>query len=67
MMGMVPRNISHSVAAQAVGSLSRLRGRVGEGVSLLESLCLPPPYPSPASGGGDAVAQSRFQFAKVAN
>ncbi len=34
-----------------------LGGRGGEGASLLKSLCVPPPCPSPASGGGDAGAE----------
>ena len=44
-------------AARSVCPLPRLRGRVGEG-GYLETLypCVPPPCPSPASGGGDDVA-----------
>src|SRR5262249_12968518 len=44
--------------ADSVRSLPRLRGgRVGEGVSVHAlSFCMPPPCPSPASGGGDAGA-----------
>ena len=38
----------------SVSSLPRLRGRVGVGELRQESLCMPPPCPSPASGGGDA-------------
>src|SRR5215471_10628474 len=38
--------------ADSVRSLPRLRGRVGEGVSAHAlSFCIPPPCPSPASGG----------------
>src|SRR5262249_53834972 len=55
------------VAAARAGSagrpLSRLGGgRGGEGASLHAlSLCMPPPCPSPASGGGDDVARIRQQ------
>src|SRR6185312_4394942 len=35
--------------------LPRLRGRVGEGAhTYAGACCVPPPCPSPASGGGDA-------------
>src|SRR5262249_60513481 len=46
-------------AANSMCPLPRLRGRVGDGVSLRRSIglhelcCIPPPYPSPASGGGN--------------
>jgi hypothetical protein len=46
----------HELAKNSVCSLPRLLGRGGEGEGLLEPLCMPPPCPSPASGGGDAVA-----------
>src|SRR6516164_823953 len=51
-----------SLSTDSVCSLPRLRGRVGEGVSLHESCCVPPPCPSPAGGGGDAVAQALASF-----
>src|SRR5438067_507586 len=45
------------VAATAVGSLPLLRGRVGEGADFSGAACsVPPPCPSPASGGGNGVA-----------
>ena len=44
------------LTARSVRSLPRLRGRVGEGEGRQESSCLPPPCPSPASGGGNAGA-----------
>jgi hypothetical protein len=64
---------STGLFTQTVDSLSRLRGRGGEGVSLLESLCVPPPYPSPSKraftpvndgrcGGGDASRKALVQF-----
>src|SRR5260370_36426805 len=40
-------------AANSVCSLPRSRGRVGERASKRESSRVPPPYPSPASGGGE--------------
>src|SRR5262245_42695218 len=54
-------------AAGSACSLSRLRERGGERVGLHRSSCLPPPCPSPASGGGDAVAlavEISFQHAR---
>src|SRR5262249_25950896 len=42
-------------AADSVCSLSRLRGRVGEGVERTHESCrMPPPRPSPLNGGGGA-------------
>src|SRR5262249_13884863 len=49
--------LEHISAANSVRSLSRLRGRVGEGVERTrEPFCMPPPCPSPVNGGGDAGA-----------
>src|SRR5262245_37964510 len=50
--------IQSAQATNSVCSLPRLRGGgVGEGVTCNAlSYCVPPPRPSPASGGGDDVA-----------
>src|SRR5262249_25284650 len=45
-------------ATESVCSLPRLRGRGGERVTCPNLSVEPPPCPSPASGGGDAVALS---------
>src|SRR5262249_3838458 len=51
--------LRNSGATRWARSLPRLRGRVGVGANSLCSSCEPPPCPSPASGGGDAVASGR--------
>src|SRR5262245_7286632 len=47
-----------TLAAKAVCSLPRLRGRGGERVNRGIRACLPSPCPSPASGGGDVAARA---------
>jgi hypothetical protein len=67
-------DLDTNVAAHAVCSLPRLRGRGGEGEGPLESSCLPPPCPSPGEraftpvfdglcGRGDVVARPRINLA----
>src|SRR5262249_40255013 len=58
-LGSSSVQLRNSGATRWARSLPRLRGRVGVGANSLCSSCEPPPCPSPASGGGDAVASGR--------
>src|SRR5262249_58147794 len=63
----LPKSVFVPSGVSASGKLGLLPlplggGRGGEGASLHAlSLCMPPPCPSPASGGGDDVARIRQQ------